>query len=129
MAKAPVKKNVTVKSPTPNFFKLPFEIFYSEYISVTMMEFKSDIKVKKFEDIKIVHKEQGGSWGTSFLCRQNNGPELYCCIKNYHDEVAPTWLNFLEEANLEMNSGCNYSVLVEGSEIKFLDLSSISIPS
>ncbi|MFM9990575.1 MAG: hypothetical protein ACKVOY_04005 [Burkholderiaceae bacterium] len=123
MAKAPVKKNVTVKSTTHNFFKLPFEVFYSEHIAVTMMEFKSDIKVKKFDDIKIVHKEQGGSWGTSFLCSQNNGPELYCCIKNYHDEVAPTWLNFLEEDNLELNSGCNYSVVVEGSEIKFVDLS------
>lgn len=123
MAKVPVKKIAIVKPPATDFFKLPFEVFYSGHIAVTMMEFKSDIKVKKFEDIKIVHKEQGDSLGASFLCRQNNGPELYCCIKNYHDEVAPTWLDFLEEDNLEMNSGCDYSIVVEGREIKFVELS------
>ena len=121
MAKAPVKK-AAVKLSTPDYFKLPFEVYYSDHIAVTMMDFKSDIKVKKFEDVKIVHKEQGGSWGTSFVCNKNNGPELYCCIANLHDEVAPTWLDFLEEDNQDMNYGCNYAVVVEGDEIKFVEL-------
>ena len=121
MAKAPTKKSV-VKPSTPDYFKLPFEVFYSDHIAVTMMEFKSDLKVKKFEDVKIVHMGQGGSWGTSFSCNNNNGPELYCCIKNFHDEVGPTWLSLNEEDNMDMNSGCDYAVLVEDGEIKFVEL-------
>jgi hypothetical protein len=121
MAKAPTKKSV-VKPSTPDYFKLPFEVYYKEQIAVTAMEFKSDLKVKKFEDVKIVHVEQGGSWGASFSCSQNNGPELYCCIANLHDEVEPTWLSLIEEDNMDMNSGFDYAVLVENGEIKFVDL-------
>jgi hypothetical protein len=121
MAKAPTNKSV-VKPSTPDYFKLPFEVYYSEYIAATMMEFKSDVEVKKFEDIKIVHMEQGRSWGASFSCSQNKGPELYCCIANLHDEVAPTWLSFLDEDDFIMKYGCDYAVLVEGSEIKFVYL-------
>ena len=122
MAKASVKK-IAGKPSTPDYFKLPFEVHYSDQIPMIMLELKSDIKVKKFEDVKIVHKEQGSSWGTSFLCNQNNGPELYCCIANLHDEVAPTWLDFLDEENMEMNSGRDYVVVVEDDEIKFVEFS------
>ena len=121
MAKAPTKKSV-VKPSTPDYFKLPFEVYYKEHISVRSMEFKSDVEVKKFEDIKIVHMEQGGSWGVSFSCSKNNGPELYCCIANLHDEVEPTWLNLIEEDNMDMNYGCDYAVVVEDGEIKFVEL-------
>ena len=121
MAKAQVKKTA-VQPSTPDYFKLPFEVYYSEHIAVTMMDFKSDLKVKNFEDIKTVHKEQGGSWGTSFSCSQNKGPELYCCIANIHDEVAPTWLSFLDEDNVDMNYGCDYVVVIEDGEIKFAEL-------
>lgn len=121
MAKAPTKKSV-VKTSTPNYFKLPFEVYYKEHIAVTAMEFKSDMKVKKFEDIKIVHVEQGGAWGASFSCNKNNGPELYCCLVNLHDEVEPTWLSLIEEDNMDMNSSSNYAVVVEDGEIKFVDL-------
>ena len=118
MAKAPAKKD----SAKPDYFKLPFEVFYSEHISITMMEFKSDIKVKKFEDIKIVHREQGGSWGASFRCSDNKGPELYCCINNYHDEVAPEWFEFLDEDNVKINAGDNFAVQVENKKIIFREL-------
>lgn len=121
MAKVPIKKSA-VKPSTPDYFKLPFEVYYSEHIAVTMMELKSDIKVKKFEDVKIAHKEQGGSWGTSFFCSQNNGPELYCCIRNFHDEVDPNWLEFLDEDSMEMSYGCDYAVAVENDEIRFVEL-------
>jgi hypothetical protein len=121
MAKPPAK-NTAFKPSTPDYFRLPFEVYYSEHIAVTMMELKSDIKVKKFEDIKTVHKEQGGSWGTSFLCALNKGPELYCCIHNLHDEVAPDWLKFLDEDNMEMNYGCDYAIVIEGKEIQFVEL-------
>lgn len=120
MAKAPAKK-VAGKTSTPDYFKLPFEVHYSDQIPITMLELKSDIKVKKFEDVKIVHKEQGSSWGTSFLCSQNKGPELYCCIGNLHDEVAPTWLDFLDEETIEMDSGCDYAVVVEDGQISFVE--------
>lgn len=118
MAKAPAKKD----SAKPDYFKLPFEVFYSEHISITMMEFKSDIKVKKFEDIKIVHREQGGSWGASFRCGDNKGPELYCCINNFHDEVAPEWFEFLDEDNVKINAGDNFAVQVENKKIIFREL-------
>jgi len=113
MTKAPVKID---------YFKLPFEVHYSEQIPVVSLDFKSDVDVKKFEDIKIVHKEQGGSWGASFYCEKNNGAELYCCIWNQHDEVAPDWLTLLDEESVDMNYGCYYAVTIKGKEIKFTEL-------
>ena len=121
MAKAPAKK-IAKKDTSPDYFKLPFEVFYSEHIPITMLEFKSDIKVKKFEDIKIVHRQQGGSWGVSFGCSVNKGPELYCCIHNCHDHVAPEWFEFLDEENIKISSGDNFAVQVEDGEIIFRDL-------
>jgi len=123
MAKAPAKKVVKKETAKPDYFKLPFEVYYSDHVPITMMEFKSDIKVKKFEDIKIVHREQGGSWGVSFRCGVNKGPELFCCIHNYHDEVAPEWFEFLDEENVKINAGDNFAVQVENGEIIFRDLS------
>ena len=110
----------TIKKPaTIDYFKLPFEVYYSQYIPVTLMDLKSNVDLKRFEDIKIVHKQQGGSWGASFYCQNNKGPELYCCIGNHHDEVTPEWLQFLDEENVKINYGCIYAVSVEGGEIKF----------
>ena len=123
MPKVPAKKAISKSLATPDYFKLPFEVFYSQQVPVTMLDFKSDIKVEKFEDIKIVHKEQGGSWGVSFSCSKNTGPELYCCIANLHDEVAPDWLDFIEEETMEMNYGCNYAIEIEKKQIQFVDFS------
>ena len=61
------------KTSAPDYFKLPFEVYYSDHVAVTMLEFKSDIDVEKFEDVKTVHREQGGSWGVSFRCGENKG--------------------------------------------------------
>ena len=122
MAKAPIKKVTDKKSGPPDYFKLPFEVHYSDHVAVTMLEFKSDIDVEKFEDVKTVHREQGGSWGVSFRCGENKGSELYCVIKNLHDEVAPEWFEFLDEDNMEMNSGDNFAVSVQNGEIVFSEL-------
>lgn len=122
MAKAPAKKVADKKSGVPDYFKLPFEVYYSEHVPVTMLEFKSDIDVENFEDVKTVHREQGGSWGASFSCDENKGPELYCVINNLHDEVAPQWLGFLDEDNMDMNSGDNFAVSVQNGEIVFSQL-------
>ena len=92
MAKAPVKKVADKKSENPDYFKLPFEVHYSECVSVTQYEFKSDIETDRFADVKAVHMEQGRSWGALFSCDKNNGPELYCCLTDSHDEVEPSWL-------------------------------------
>lgn len=118
--KSPPKQ--AIKKPTViDYFKLPFEVYYSQYIPVTLMDLKSNVDLKRFEDIKIVHKQQGGSWGASFYCQNNKGPELYCCIGNHHGEVTPEWLQFLDEENVKINYGCIYAVTVEGGEIKFLE--------
>lgn len=118
-AKKKLSKQAIKKLTTIDYFKLPFEVYYSQYIPVTLMDLKSNIDLKRFEDIKIVHKQQGGSWGASFYCQNNKGPELYCCIGNHHDEVAPEWLQFLDEENVKINYGCIYAVTVDGGEIKF----------
>lgn len=123
MAKAPVKKVSDIRSGVPDYFKLPFEVFYSEHVAVTTLDFRSDIKVENFEDVKIVHREQGGAWGTLFRCDDNNGPELYCAINNLHDEVAPEWFEFLDEHNMEMNSGDDFAVNVDNGEIAFSEFS------
>jgi hypothetical protein len=115
--KQPIKKTVTI-----DYFKLPFEVHYSDCISVTQYEFKSDKKTDRFADVKAVHMDQGRSWGTEFSCDKNNGPELYCCLTNSHDEVAPNWLSFQEESDIRFNHGCNYAVQIEGDEIKFVEL-------
>jgi len=128
----PAKKIAAKKSPTKkigkktgpiDYFKLPFEVFYSDCLNVTQYEFKSDIKTKNFKDVKAVHMEQGRSWGTSFSCDKNNGPELYCCLMNNHDEVEPSWLSFLEEDDIDFNYGEDYAVQINGNEVAFVNLS------
>lgn len=108
---------------TPDYFKLPFEVHYSDCIDVVQYEFKSDSKAKSFSDIKAVHAEEGESWGATFLCQKNNGSELYCCLMNRHDDVEPSWLSFVDEDDLSFNSGSDYAVVVEDGEVKFAELS------
>lgn len=115
-------KQAVEKPTTIDYFKLPFEVHYSESVSVTQYEFKSDITANRFSDVKAVHMEQGRSWGALFSCDKNNGPELYCCLKDCHDEVEPTWLIFLEEDDISFNYGCDYAVQIEGNEIRFVGL-------
>lgn len=138
VAKAPVKnavpakkiaaKKAAIKKESKNtkgidYFKLPFEVYYSECINVIQYEFKSDIKTKTFKDVKAVHMEQGRSWGTAFTCDKNSGPELYCCLMNNHDEVEPSWLSFIEEDDIDFNYGEDYAVQVNGNEVSFVNLS------
>ena len=116
--------NIPLKnSSIPDYFKLPFEVHYSSPVAVTMLDFKSNIEAKKFQDIKIVHEERGYSFVTSFVCCENKGPELYCCLSNLHDDVEPEWLTFLTEDSVHMNSGTDYSVKVKAKEIHFLEFS------
>ena len=107
------KENIT------DYFKLPFEVYYGDYIAVTILEFRSDIEVKKFEDIKIVNREQGGATGITFYCNQNKGPELYCCIHNLHDEIDPDWLIFFDEESVDMDSGDNFAIAIINNEVSF----------
>lgn len=110
---------MTNKPAMPNYFKLPFEVYYKDQVGVNQLEFKSDVKPNSFEEVKAVHQEQGNAWGVTFLCSNNNGPELYCCLLNGHDEVQPEWLEFVEEEGMDFNSGTNYKVVVDGDEISF----------
>lgn len=124
---ASAKKQVATK-PAPrkrltlekDYFKLPFEVYYSEGVPVTQTEFKSDITVNAFRDIKMVHEEQGRCWGLSMACSLNNGPELYCCITNSHDEVNPPWLKTIDEESMNFNYGSNLAVKIEDNKIKFV---------
>lgn len=119
--KKPLKQTIK-KSTAIDYFKLPFEVHYSECVSVIQYEFKSDIETNRFADVKAVHMEQGRSWGALFSCDENKGPELYCCLMNAHDEVEPGWLNFQEENDIRFNYGCDYAVQIESDEIKFVSL-------
>jgi len=103
-----------------DYFKLPFEVFYSGPVDAIYLDFKSNVKVKRFKDVKAVHMEEGQSWGLNFYCETNSGLELYCCIVNGHDELHPDWLVSQYETTLEFNSGMNFAVLLEGSEIRFV---------
>ncbi len=116
------KQNKTEKDAVgKDYFNLPFEVFYSGPLSTTSYEFKSDIKVKRFKDVKIVHMEQGRAYGVLFTCSNNNGPELYCCLQGHHDEVAPKWLSFESEDDISMNYGCDYAVEVVDGMIRFIE--------
>ena len=110
------------KSKKKDYFKLPFEIHYSEQVPIVQYEFKSDIPVKKFTDIKGVVKQQGGIWGLTLKCANNNGSELFCCISAEHDEVAPPWLSWSNEESMDFNYAKNYCVEVKGTTIKFVEL-------
>jgi len=138
MAKAPAKKAVPAKKNAPSraatkkeskntevidYFKLPFAVYYKERINVIQYEFKSDNNPKRFAEVKAVHMEQGRSWGASFSCDKNNGPELYCCLMNNHDEVEPTWLSFIEEDDIDFNYGEDYVVQIDGNQVSFVNLS------
>lgn len=110
---------MTNKPATPNYFKLPFEVYYKDQVGVNQLEFKSDVRPSSFRDVKAVHQEQGNAWGVTFLCSNNNGVELYCCLTNSHDEVQPEWLEFVEEEGIDFNSGTNYKVVLNVDEISF----------
>ena len=122
MSGKPHNQTAAINSRTLDYFNLPFEVYYSEHVAVTILDFKSDLEVEEFEDIKVVHREQGGAWGVTFRCESNKGPELYCCINNLHDEVAPEWMQFLDEENIEFNSADDFSLIVENGEIVFTEL-------
>ena len=119
------RKNKATQVDIKDYFKLPFEVFYSGPVDVISLDFKSNVKVKRFKDVRAVHMEQGQSWGLTFSCASNNGPELYCCIVAGHDEMEPDWLNFEDEENMEFNSGMNYAVVTKGNEISFVKDDSI----
>jgi hypothetical protein len=123
MAKTQTPVTENKQSETLDYFRLPFEVYYSECVNVTQYEFKSDIEVNRFADVKAVHMDQGRAWGSLFKCEQNEGPELYCCLTNSHDEVEPTWLGCIDEDNMNFNYGCDYVVQVDGDEITFISLS------
>jgi hypothetical protein len=115
-------KSKTLKDAiVKDYFKLPFEVFYSGPLSITSYEFKSDIKVKRFKDVKVVHMEQGRAYGVLFTCSNNNGPELYCCLQDLHDEVVPEWLSFESEDDIRMNYGSDYAVEVVSGMIRFIE--------
>ena len=119
--KIPVKKTVKRTGPV-DYFKLPFEVYYSDAISVTTYELMSDVdEVQKFKDVKAVHMEQGESYGAVFFCNNNNGAELYCALNNSHEEMAPPWYSFEEEEDTNFSYGCNYAVEINGNDIKFVD--------
>jgi len=119
--KLPVKK-VEKKTGPIDYFKYPFEVYYSDELPVTSIDLKSDVdKCKRFKDIKIAHMEQGGSYGVVFFCSKNKGPELYCALTNSHDEMAPPWYSVEEEESTDFNYGCDYAIKIEGGEIKFVD--------
>jgi hypothetical protein len=115
------KKAKSIDAEKPDYLRLPFEVYYSGPISVTSYEFKSDADLKSFKDIKAVHMERGKSWGVSFLCKSNQGPRLYCCLIDGHDEIAPEWLELQNEDNVSMNYGRDYKVVINGKEILFVD--------
>jgi hypothetical protein len=104
-----------------DYMRLPFEVYYSGPVAVKSYEFKSDIKVKRFKDVKVVHMEQGRAYGVLFTCSNNNGPELYCCLQGLHDEVAAEWLSFESEDDIRMNYGCDYAVEVVDGMIRFIE--------
>lgn len=118
-ARAPAKKSAKIK----DYFKLPFEVYYGDPVPITIGEFKSDIQLKKFSDIKLMEQSQGYCHGLLMECSVNNGPELYCCIKNFHNDAEPNWLTALDEQNLDINVVENFVVSIQENIIKFIELS------
>jgi hypothetical protein len=106
----------------PAYFKLPFEVHYHDSIEITSFEFMSDINPEKFADMKIVRIQQGQSLNPSFICKNNSGPELYCCIINGHDQIQPEWLELLNEEDADFNYATNRKVSVTDNKISFEEL-------
>ncbi len=106
-----------------DYFKLPFEVHYNDSVEVTSFEFMSDVEVEKFYDIKILRKQQGVSFNPIFICTENSGPELYCCIINGHDEVQPDWLCISSEDDVKFNYGSSFKVVIDTGQIGFEELS------
>jgi hypothetical protein len=104
-----------------DYLRLPFEVHYDGPVTFTSYDFKSDIEVESFKDVKAVHMEQGRAWGITFECSSNTGSELYCCLTDGHNEICPEWLQALEEDEMSSNFGCDYSVQIEGEEIRFVE--------
>jgi hypothetical protein len=94
-----------------DYLKLPFEVHYSGEVPVFQLEFKSDIDVRSLSDIKVVQKSQGNSNNPSFVCNSNSGAELYCCIKNGHDQVDTEWLDILAEDEINIDYMANLKVV------------------
>ena len=115
---------------TPDYFKLPFEVYYSGPIEIEEFEFRSDVEeIKKFSDIKAVHVEEGRAYGANFLCNINTGSELYCCIVGGLDDAIPDWLMLEQLDDVNMNYGYTHAVLVNGNDIKFTSEIDVDIES
>ncbi len=108
-------------SSKKDYFKLPFEVYFEGPLEVSQYEFKSNVRPKKFKDVKAVHLEQGEATGVTFVCHNNSGPELYCCMTVGHDEVDPDWLEFIDEEDIDFQSGTDFEVVLNGKEIKFVE--------
>lgn len=115
------ENNQALTADKKDYMRLPFEVYYSGPLSVTSYEFKSYLEVDRFEDVRAVHMEQGRSWGATFSCQDNKGPELYCCIFGRHDTAIPKWLNFENEDDIIFNYSTDYAINVENNEISFVD--------
>jgi seryl-tRNA synthetase len=65
IAKNLTKKAIASKAAEKkiDYFKLPFEVYYGDYVPVTSAELLSDIEVRKFSDLKVMHEEQGACFG------------------------------------------------------------------
>jgi len=100
-----------------SFLTLPFEVHYSGAVAITQFEMVSDELPKRFSGIKMVHEQGGYAFGVTFRCTNNHGDELMYCLTNKHGEVAPPWLELVDEDRADFNYGRYHSVAVKNDEI------------
>jgi len=72
-----------VKTSPKDYFRLPFDLYYSGPVSYTSWKLMSDEpRVSKPANIKGLRIEPGHAYGVSFNCKDNTnrGAELYYCM-------------------------------------------------
>ena len=106
------------KAITPNYLKLPLEVYYQR-LGVKIYELMSDVTPKKFSDIKATKMSMEDAFGLRFLCDTNNGGELCCTMQNDHGYAVPNWLSLLNEENADYIWGEVYKVEIRNKKIIF----------
>ncbi len=106
----PKKKSPSIK----DYSRLPFEVHYAGSLGYTKIEMLSETgNIKNPNDIKGLHIQEGYAYDVTFLCDQNSGSELECCLNGGHDDTQPNWLKIIEESDVDFNHGTKNAVSLD----------------
>jgi hypothetical protein len=109
------------KAKKKDYFKLPFEVFYSDitYTSFDLL-YDPDHPPAWMEDYPAIRINQGRSYGALFACDENkNGELIAVAYGGALDEYVPHWLTFIADDDLDIKSAETRAFSVKEGVLEF----------